>query len=122
MPNVAIVKGENPVETTLNALRLIEVDVRRVLVDSGKKSILVKPNYINLKHPSTGITTDSRVIEGVVKFLKEGKISIATFTSAATFNNFMSIMEDDALGLRLMVRRFRGELVGFGGRGEKFVA
>lgn len=33
------------------------------------------------------------------RFLKEGKISIATFTSAATFNNFMSIMEDDALGL-----------------------
>jgi len=30
------------------------------------------------------------------RFLKEGKISIATFTSAATFNNFMSIMEDDA--------------------------
>lgn len=33
------------------------------------------------------------------RFLKEGKISIATFTSAATFNNFMSIMEDDALDL-----------------------
>lgn len=33
------------------------------------------------------------------RFLQEGKISIATFTSAATFNNFMSIMEDDALGL-----------------------
>ncbi len=30
------------------------------------------------------------------RFLKEGKISIATFTSAATFNNFMSIMDDDA--------------------------
>jgi uroporphyrinogen III methyltransferase/synthase len=33
------------------------------------------------------------------RFLKEGKISVATFTSAATFNNFMSIMEDDALEL-----------------------
>ncbi|HDZ62432.1 MAG TPA: uroporphyrinogen-III C-methyltransferase [Nitrospirae bacterium] len=30
------------------------------------------------------------------RFLKEGKISIATFTSAATFNNFMSIVENDA--------------------------
>ena len=30
------------------------------------------------------------------RFLKEGKISIATFTSAATFNNFMSIMDHDA--------------------------
>ena len=33
------------------------------------------------------------------RFLKEGKISIATFTSAATFNNFMSIMDHDAHGL-----------------------
>lgn len=30
------------------------------------------------------------------RFLKQGKISIATFTSAATFNNFMEIMGDDA--------------------------
>ncbi len=30
------------------------------------------------------------------RFLKEGKISIATFTSAATFNNFMSIVDKDA--------------------------
>lgn len=30
------------------------------------------------------------------RFLKEDKISIATFTSAATFNNFMSIMGRDA--------------------------
>lgn len=33
------------------------------------------------------------------RFLKEGKISIATFTSAATFNNYMEIMGDDALDL-----------------------
>lgn len=33
------------------------------------------------------------------RFLKEGKISIATFTSAATFNNFMSIMDRHALEL-----------------------
>ncbi|MEW6067953.1 MAG: uroporphyrinogen-III C-methyltransferase [Nitrospirota bacterium] len=30
------------------------------------------------------------------RFLKEGKISIATFTSAATFNNFKEIMGEDA--------------------------
>ncbi len=33
------------------------------------------------------------------RFLKEGKISIVTFTSAATFNNFMSIMGEDAHNL-----------------------
>ena len=72
MPNVAIVKGEKPVETTISALKLIEADIEHALAESGKNQILIKPNYINSKHPSTGITTDSRVIEGVVKFLKTG--------------------------------------------------
>jgi uroporphyrinogen III methyltransferase/synthase len=29
------------------------------------------------------------------RFLKEGKISVATFTSAATFHNFISIIDED---------------------------
>ena len=33
------------------------------------------------------------------RFLKEGRISIATFTSASTFNNFMEIMGEDARDL-----------------------
>jgi len=33
------------------------------------------------------------------RFLKEGKITIATFTSAATFNNFLSIVGDNATDL-----------------------
>ena len=75
MPYVAIVKGENAVETTVSALKLIKTDVEQALAESGKKQILIKPNYINSKHPSTGITTDSRVIEGVVKFLKTGNLT-----------------------------------------------
>lgn len=73
MPKVAIVKGENPVETTVDALKLIEADIGRAMAESGKKQILIKPNYINSKHPSTGITTDSRVIEGIVEFLRTVK-------------------------------------------------
>lgn len=72
MSKVAILKGTSPVETTVKALERIESDVESVL--SRKKPILIKPNYINSKHPSTGITTDSRVIEGIVKFLRERKI------------------------------------------------
>jgi uroporphyrinogen III methyltransferase/synthase len=30
------------------------------------------------------------------RFLKEGRVTIATFTSAATFNNFKEIMGEDA--------------------------
>jgi len=72
MSRVAILKGTNPVETTVKALETIGSEVDSVL--SGKKPILIKPNYINSRHPSTGITTDSRVIEGIVKFLRERQI------------------------------------------------
>lgn len=67
MSVVSIVKGENPVEMTVKALEMIEA--HKVL--SAEKPVLIKPNYINAKHPSTGITTDSRVIEGIVKFLNQ---------------------------------------------------
>jgi uncharacterized protein (DUF362 family) len=69
MVRVAIVKGADPVETPVKALEMIRSDLGTVL--SSKKPILIKPNYINSKHPSTGITTDGRVVEGIVKFLKE---------------------------------------------------
>ena len=32
--------------------------------------MLIKPNYVRAKHPSTGITTDSRVIESLIEFVK----------------------------------------------------
>jgi len=71
MSKVAIVKGKRPVETTVKALEMVGSDVDNVL--SIEKPILIKPNYINLKPPSTGITTDSRVIEGIVRFLRQYK-------------------------------------------------
>ncbi|MEM2104707.1 MAG: DUF362 domain-containing protein [Candidatus Bathyarchaeia archaeon] len=75
MSRVAIVRGLNPTESAYKALEMILSDLNHVL--TAEKPILIKPNYINAKHPSTGITTDSRVLEGVVKFLKQhGKNNI----------------------------------------------
>ena len=71
-----MVKGTSPVDTTVKALELVRSDLDVVL--SAEKPILIKPNYINSKHPSTGITTDSKVIEGIVKFLKKCKIEDIT--------------------------------------------
>jgi uncharacterized protein (DUF362 family) len=65
---VAIVKGIDPVETTVKALEMIRVPVEDLL--RMRKPFLIKPNYINSQHPSTGITTDARVVEGIVKFLR----------------------------------------------------
>lgn len=66
MSRVAIVKGASPQEITIRALEMTDAH-EAVPAD---RPVLIKPNYINARHPSTGITTDSRVIEGVVKFLK----------------------------------------------------
>lgn len=71
MSKVSIVKGTRPVKVTVKALEMIKSDVDYIL--SKLKPILIKPNYINSKPPSTGITTDSRVIEGIIKFLRQRK-------------------------------------------------
>jgi len=65
--NVAIVKGDKPVDMVVEALEMIGAEE----AFTSEERILVKPNYINASHPSTGNTTDARVIEGTVKFLKE---------------------------------------------------
>jgi len=67
MARVAIVKGTNPTDMTVQALEMVEA-YESV---SEEKPVLIKPNYITASHPASGITTDSRVIEGVVKFLKQ---------------------------------------------------
>ena len=67
MSRVAIVRGTDPPEMTVRAMEM--VDAARAV--SADKPVLIKPNYIDARHPSTGITTDARVIEGVVAFLKK---------------------------------------------------
>jgi len=75
LSRVAVIKGLDPIETTVKALNVVKSDLDAVL--SSEKPILIKPNYITAQHPSTGVTTDARVVEGVVKFLKEqGKDNI----------------------------------------------
>lgn len=65
--SVSIVKGDEPVDMVAEALGLIEAEK----AFTSEERILVKPNYIDASHPSTGNTTDARVIEGTVKFLKQ---------------------------------------------------
>jgi uncharacterized protein (DUF362 family) len=69
MNHVAIVKGSDPVQITQKALQLIQSDLKQIL--SSSRPILIKPNYINARHPSTGITTDARVVEGIVTYLRQ---------------------------------------------------
>lgn len=67
MSVVAIVRGGSPIDMVSEALEMVGAE----RAFSTRDQVLVKPNYINASHPSTGITTDGRVVEGVVKFLRE---------------------------------------------------
>jgi len=107
MPKVAIVKGTNAVETTVKALETIRTDVNSVL--SRKKPVLIKPNYINSKHPSTGITTDSRVIEGVVKFLKARKVEDIIVGEGSGFADTMEAFQ--VAGVDVVAERWNVKLV-----------
>ncbi|MEM2169976.1 MAG: DUF362 domain-containing protein [Candidatus Bathyarchaeia archaeon] len=64
---VAIFRGSDPIEITLTALEAIKDKLNFL---SDRRQILIKPNYITAQHPSTGITTDGRVVEGIVRFFK----------------------------------------------------
>ena len=67
MSEVAIVRGTNPPDMVVTALQMVDADQ----VVSMEKPVLVKPNYVTTDHPSTGITTDCRVIDGVISFLMQ---------------------------------------------------
>ncbi len=64
---VAIVKGEKPSEIVGKALKLIEYERLIKLEDK----VLIKPNYVTAKPPGTGITTDSEIVENIIKLVKE---------------------------------------------------
>lgn len=64
---VAVVRNEDPYIALREALELIDA---KNLIFNGDK-VLVKPNYVVAKHPSTGVTTDPRIIDGIISFLKE---------------------------------------------------
>ena len=107
MSRVAIVKGTSPIKTTVKALERIKSDVDSVLC--GKKPILIKPNYINSRHPSTGITTDSRVIEGIVKFLRARNIEEIVIGEGSGFGDTLQAFKVagvDAVAKRWGVKLF----------------
>jgi len=102
---VAIVKGDSPVEMVSNALEMIKADE----VISIGDHVLVKPNYIEASHPSTGITTDARVIEGVVKFLRKRGIKSIVIGEGSGLSNTMHAFK--VAGVDEVARRWNVEMV-----------
>ncbi len=65
--SVAIVKGCKLPKMVEDVLKLIGASE---LIKPQDK-LLIKPNYVSAKHPSTGITTDSHVIESLINYVKK---------------------------------------------------
>ena len=65
--SVAIVRGEEPLVMVGKALDLI--DAKSLIKPEDR--ILIKPNYVVAEPPSTGITTDSVVLEKIITFAKK---------------------------------------------------
>jgi len=70
MSKVIVLKTDNPIKGAIKALE--EINAKENIT---KSSILIKPNYITARVPSTGITTDSRVIEGIIQYLQLNKMN-----------------------------------------------
>jgi uncharacterized protein (DUF362 family) len=103
--NVAIVKGDKPIDMVIEALRMIgaERSFRK------EERILVKPNYIDASHPSTGNTTDAGVIEGTVKYLREKGFSNIAIGEGSGFADTMKAFE--VAGVNEVARRWQVDLL-----------
>ncbi len=102
---VAIVKGEEPIGMVVEALGMIEADK----AFTREERVLVKPNYIDASHPSTGITTDARVIEGVVKFLVEKGNSNIAIGEGSGFSDTMRAFS--VAGVDKVAERWKIDLI-----------
>jgi len=106
---VAIVKGDDPVGMTVKALEMINAH-KSFRVD---ERILVKPNYIDASHPSTGVTTDARVVEGIVKFLKEKGLGNIIIGEGSGLADTMKAFE--VAGIDEVAKRWKVDLMDLNG-------
>jgi len=105
MTKVAIVRGTTPQDMTVEALEMVKADD----VLFRQKPVLIKPNYINASHPSTGITTDSRVIEGVVKFLRHHNIKEIIIGEGSGFADTLEAFR--VAGVDAVAERWKAKMV-----------
>ena len=104
MTSVAIVKGKQPSKMIKRALELIEA---KELI-KPRDNVLIKPNYVRAKHPSTGITTDSRIIESLIEFVKNIGVKDIVVGEGGTGNTDSAF---DIVGIRNVTARQKVRLI-----------
>jgi uncharacterized protein (DUF362 family) len=103
---VAIVKGTDPKPMVRRALEMIDA----AAIISPGDDFLVKPNCVVPKVPSTGITTDSRVVESIVEFLRDNGVQNITIGEGGNRNTDRAF---DITGMREVALRHGLRLVNF---------
>ncbi|OPY27832.1 MAG: hypothetical protein A4E28_01815 [Methanocella sp. PtaU1.Bin125] len=105
---VSIVSTDDPVNGPKTALDQIHASD---ILDNYQR-ILIKPNYVNGSHPSTGVTTDPRVVRGIAEYLLEhgwssrefavGEGGMASVNTMESFQNSGLVDEMKGLGVKLI--------------------
>jgi len=98
---------ENSRQDTVDSIQKADkkLDGLKILLPRAEVAREVFPNKVRELGGEIDVPTVYRTIKPEIhgkrlqRFLKEGKISIATFTSAATFNNFIDITGNDSASL-----------------------
>lgn len=101
---VALVKGEDPHEMVRRALELIRAED----LVSTEDTVLIKPNYITAKDPSTGVTTDPLVVEELIRFAKRCGAKSITVGDGGAGDTERAF---DTVGLRDIVSRLGVNLI-----------
>lgn len=102
---VAIAKGDNAKQLTMQVLR--DIQAHKVVVPTDK--ILLKPNYVNASHPSTGVTTSSEVIEGIIQYLKDHSFQDITIGEGGVPGSTERAF--DIVGIREIAKKHRLKLI-----------
>jgi uncharacterized protein (DUF362 family) len=102
--SVAVVKGEHPSKMVETALEMIGAAtlIRR------EDKVLIKPNYVVAKPPSTGMTTDPRIVESLITFVKHLQVDDIVVGEGGSGNTERAF---DAVGIRDVVDRQQVRLV-----------
>jgi len=99
---VSIVRSNDPVDGPKKALDMIGADK---ILDRYER-VLIKPNYVNSSRPETGVTTDPRVVRGIVEYLLDhgwsnkdfavGEGGMASYDTMETFRRvgLLDALED----------------------------
>ncbi len=103
---VAIVKGTDPKLITHHALDLTEADK----IVRHKECVLIKPNCVSPKDPSTGVTTDPRVVEAIIEFLRDKGVKDVIIGDGGPRNTDKIF---DMIGIRNVAKRYGAKLVNF---------